>query len=95
MAEHLFETASTETLHVGNIFALRSDKVRMPGGRTAVREVLEHYGAVAIVAMNDDHSIPLVYQYRQWVSDSSSTAASGRAQSPARPSCTPQGERNG
>ena len=64
MAEHLFETASTETLHVGNIFAVRSDKVRMPGGRTAVREVLEHYGAVAIVAMHDDNSIPLVYQYR-------------------------------
>ena len=64
MAEHLFETASTETLHVGNIFALRSDKVRMPGGRTATREVLEHYGAVAIVAMNADNSIPLVYQYR-------------------------------
>jgi 8-oxo-dGDP phosphatase len=64
VAEHQFETASTETLHIGNIFALRSDKVRMPGGRTAVREVLEHYGAVAIVAMNDDNTIPLVYQYR-------------------------------
>jgi CTP synthase len=35
VAEHLFETASTETLHVGKIFALRSDKVQMPGGRTA------------------------------------------------------------
>jgi 8-oxo-dGDP phosphatase len=64
VAEHQFETASTETLHVGNIFALRSDTVRMPGGRTAVREVVEHYGAVAIVAMRDDNTIPLVYQYR-------------------------------
>jgi 8-oxo-dGTP pyrophosphatase MutT (NUDIX family) len=64
VAEHLFETASSEALHIGNIFAVRSDKVRMPGGRTATREVLEHYGAVAIVAMKDDNSIPLVYQYR-------------------------------
>jgi 8-oxo-dGDP phosphatase len=64
VAEHQFETASTETLHTGNIFALRSDKVRMPGGRTATREVIEHYGAVAIVAMRDDNTIPLVYQYR-------------------------------
>ncbi len=36
----------------------------MPGGAIAVREVVEHYGAVAIVAMNDDNNIPMVYQYR-------------------------------
>lgn len=64
VAEHLFETTSSETLHCGNIFALRSDQVRMPGGTLAVREVVEHYGAVAIVAMDDNDNIPLVYQYR-------------------------------
>ncbi|WP_421845353.1 NUDIX domain-containing protein [Mycobacterium sp.] len=67
MAEHVFETLSSQTLHRGNIFALRSDQVRMPGGNTAVREVVEHYGAVAIVAMDDDHNIPMVYQYRHAV----------------------------
>ncbi len=36
----------------------------MPGDRTAVREVVEHYGAVAIVAMDDDGNIPMIYQYR-------------------------------
>jgi len=36
----------------------------MPGGTTAVREVIEHYGAVAIVALDDDNNIPMVYQYR-------------------------------
>jgi len=36
----------------------------MPGGTIAVREVVEHYGAVAIVAMDDDGNIPMVYQYR-------------------------------
>lgn len=64
MAEHVFETASSETLYTGKIFALRRDEVRMPGGNVAAREVVEHYGAVAIVAMKDDHSIALVYQYR-------------------------------
>ena len=64
MAEHVFETASTETLHTGNIFALRRDEVRMPGGNVAKREVVEHYGAVAIVAMDDSKNIPMVYQYR-------------------------------
>ncbi|MCV7435723.1 NUDIX domain-containing protein [Mycobacterium seoulense] len=64
MAEHNFETASSETLYTGKIFALRSDQVRMPGGATAIREVVEHYGAVAIVALNEDNNIAMVYQYR-------------------------------
>jgi 8-oxo-dGDP phosphatase len=64
VAEHVFETASSETAYTGKIFALRRDQVRMPGGNIAAREVLEHYGAVAIVPMRDDHSIALVYQYR-------------------------------
>ena len=36
----------------------------MPGGNIATREVVEHYGAVAIVAMDDDNNIRMVYQYR-------------------------------
>lgn len=36
----------------------------MPGGNVARREVLEHYGAVAVVAMNENNDIALVYQYR-------------------------------
>ncbi len=64
MAEHVFETASSETLHTGKIFALRRDQVRMPGGKLVTREVVEHFGAVAVVAMDDDGNIPLVYQYR-------------------------------
>uniref|UniRef100_A0A5Q5BL51 NUDIX hydrolase n=2 Tax=unclassified Mycobacterium TaxID=2642494 RepID=A0A5Q5BL51_MYCSS len=64
MAEHDFETVTSETVYVGNIFALRADEVRMPGGGTARREVVEHYGAVAIAALDDDGNIALVYQYR-------------------------------
>jgi ADP-ribose pyrophosphatase len=64
VAEHVFETTASETLYTGKIFALRRDEVRMPGDTTAVREVVEHYGAVAIVAMDDDGNIPMIYQYR-------------------------------
>jgi 8-oxo-dGTP pyrophosphatase MutT (NUDIX family) len=64
MAEHVFETVSSETLHCGKISALRIDHVRMPGGETAIREVVEHYGAVAVVAMDEGDNIPMVYQYR-------------------------------
>lgn len=64
MADHVFETTSSETLHTGQIFALRLDHVRMPGGNVAKREVVENYGAVAIVALDDEGRIPMVYQYR-------------------------------
>lgn len=64
VAEHDFVTVASETVYVGKIFALRADEVRMPGGNTARREVVEHYGAVAILAMDDDKNIALVYQYR-------------------------------
>lgn len=64
MADHVFETASSETLYTGKIFALRSDRVRMPGGKVVTREIVEHFGAVAVVAMDDDGNIPMVYQYR-------------------------------
>jgi ADP-ribose pyrophosphatase len=64
VAEHVFETTSSEALHTGNIFTLRRDHVRMPGGAVAVREVVEHYGAVAVLAMDEHGNIPLIYQYR-------------------------------
>jgi 8-oxo-dGDP phosphatase len=64
VAEHIFETTSSETLYTGKIFALRRDHVQMPGGKDVIREVVEHFGAVAVVAMDDDGNIMLVYQYR-------------------------------
>src|SRR6476469_381521 len=64
VAEHEFETVSSQTLYVGNIFALRTDDVRMPHGNIARREVVEHYGAVAVLALDDDNNVMLVYQYR-------------------------------
>ena len=64
MGEHEFETIKSETLYIGKIFALRADEVRMPDGNTARREVVEHYGAVAVLALDDDNNVMLVYQYR-------------------------------
>ncbi|MCH9666650.1 MAG: NUDIX hydrolase [Actinomycetia bacterium] len=36
----------------------------MPGGGTARREIVEHFGAVAVVAIDDEDRIVLVLQYR-------------------------------
>ncbi|OBH51278.1 NUDIX hydrolase [Mycobacterium sp. E2479] len=64
MADHVFETESSETLYTGKIFALRSDRVRMPAGKVVTREIVEHFGAVAVVAMDDRGNLPMIYQYR-------------------------------
>jgi 8-oxo-dGTP pyrophosphatase MutT (NUDIX family) len=64
VGEHEFETVESETIYIGNIFALRADEVRMPHGNVARREVVEHYGAVAVLALDDDNNVVLVYQYR-------------------------------
>jgi 8-oxo-dGTP pyrophosphatase MutT (NUDIX family) len=64
VVEHEFETVDSETIYVGKIFALRADEVRMPHGNIARREVVEHYGAVAVLAMDEDRNVMLVYQYR-------------------------------
>lgn len=64
MADHVFETVASQSVYTGKIFSLRADEVRMPGGNVARREVVEHYGAVAIVALDDADNVTLVFQYR-------------------------------
>lgn len=62
--QHNFKVLSTSDVYVGRILALRSDEVEMPGGGHATREVVEHHGAVAIVALDDDDQVTLIHQYR-------------------------------
>jgi ADP-ribose pyrophosphatase len=64
VSDHDFTTLTSETLYVGKIFALRADEVQMPGGRTARREVVEHYGAVGVVALDESNNVAMIYQYR-------------------------------
>ncbi|MBM7773010.1 ADP-ribose pyrophosphatase [Actinokineospora baliensis] len=65
---HTFDVVSTRDIHVGRILALRLDEVAMPGGGTANREVVEHLGAVAVVALDADGAVTLIHQYRHPVS---------------------------
>lgn len=54
----------SERLYEGRIINLRRDLVRLPNGREASREVVEHPGAVAIIALDDEKNVFLVRQYR-------------------------------
>lgn len=61
---HAFPVRSSTDLHQGRVLAVRADDVEMPGGRVAVREVLEHPGAVAIAALDQDGRLMMIHQYR-------------------------------
>lgn len=61
---HQFTTVSSDDIYVGNILALRADEVAMPGGGVARREVVEHPGAVVIVALDDADRVVVIHQYR-------------------------------
>lgn len=64
MSPHEFPVVGSETLHVGRVMALRRDEVVMPGGRTAAREVVEHFGAVAVLPLDGDGRVVMIHQYR-------------------------------
>jgi 8-oxo-dGDP phosphatase len=54
----------TESLFTGRVISLHRDKVRMSDGTVVEREVVDHPGAVGVVAIDDDGAIVLVNQYR-------------------------------
>ena len=59
-----YELVDSETVFAGRIITVHVDTVRMSDNSTATREVVDHGGAVAIVALDDDGRVVLVNQYR-------------------------------
>lgn len=64
---HEFTVTGSELLLQSPILALRRDLVVMPGGEEKTREVVEHFGAVAVAAVDDEGRIALLRQYRHSV----------------------------
>ncbi|WP_430332659.1 NUDIX domain-containing protein [Rhodococcus sp. ACT016] len=62
--EHEFHTLDSRDVYSGAVVALRVDRVAMPGGREADREVVEHHGAVAVAVLDDADRLVLIRQYR-------------------------------
>jgi 8-oxo-dGTP pyrophosphatase MutT (NUDIX family) len=55
---------SSRVLYTGKVVTLRVDEIVLPGGGTALREVVRHPGAVVVVALDGDEHLYLVRQYR-------------------------------
>jgi len=66
--DHLRETPiGRRQIFAGRLLQVHKDLVRLPGGGTATREVVEHPGAVAVVAVTRDSRVLLVRQWRHAV----------------------------
>ena len=59
------KTVETREIFSGRIIKVRVDTVCLPNGRQSTREVVEHAGAVAIVAIDHKNNIIMVNQYRK------------------------------
>src|SRR3954453_1073494 len=61
---HEFSVLTSERVYDGKVISLRRDELAMPGDTTAWRDVVEHPGAVAVVALDEGNSVVVVRQYR-------------------------------
>jgi ADP-ribose pyrophosphatase len=56
---------SSKKVFDGRLLKVRVDTVRLPSGVQSTREVVEHPGAVALVAITRDNELVLVRQFRK------------------------------
>jgi ADP-ribose pyrophosphatase len=64
----VFETVlASERIYEGRLINLRVDQVRTSTGVESVREIVEHPGAVAVIALDEAGQVLLVKQYRHAV----------------------------
>ena len=55
---------SSETIYDGKVVHLERWQVSLPNGNTAIREVIKHIGAAAVVPIDEEGNITLVRQHR-------------------------------
>ncbi len=63
------KTIKTEEIYRGRVVNLRKDDVTLPNGRTSTREIVEHPGAVVILAESNPGKIMMVKQFRKPVEE--------------------------
>ncbi|OZM58706.1 ADP-ribose pyrophosphatase [Lottiidibacillus patelloidae] len=59
------KTISEQTIYEGKVIDLKVKEVRLPDGKIGKREVLNHPGAVAIVACTKENKLVVVRQFRK------------------------------
>lgn len=63
------KTMKSERVYEGKVINLRVDTVELPDRKYSKREIVEHSGAVAIIAVNSEGNIILIKQFRKPVEE--------------------------
>ena len=63
-AGHDYALLGTEPIFTGRVISVHRDRVQMSDGSVAEREVVQHPGAVGVLALDEAGAIVLVNQYR-------------------------------
>ncbi len=58
------ETVSSRQAFRGRVWDVRTDEVRLPHGQTVTRDLVVHYGAVGVIALDEADRVLLIRQYR-------------------------------
>ncbi len=64
MSAHDHRVLSSDVVYQGRVISVRRDVVSMPGDTSSPRDVVLHPGAVGVVALDENHRVLLVTQYR-------------------------------
>jgi ADP-ribose pyrophosphatase len=59
-----FELIESEIVYPGRAFTIRRDRVRLPDGRAASLDIVEHVGSVVILPLDEAGNLLFVRQYR-------------------------------
>jgi len=85
------QTISSQRPFAGKLISVRVDTVALPSGRNATREIVEHPGAVAILAW-DGARLALVSQWRHAVGATLLEVPAGTLESGEEPRATAERE---
>ncbi len=59
-----FDLIETTDIYHGRVFTVRRDRVRLPNGKSADVDIVQHHGAVTLVPVDEQGRIWFVRQYR-------------------------------
>ena len=82
------KSISSERIYEGKVINLKVDEVTLPNGHTSKRELIEHPGAVAILAITPDKKIIMVEQYRKALERSIIEVPAGKLEKGEAPETT-------
>ncbi|MFF5993530.1 NUDIX hydrolase [Lysinibacillus sp. KU-BSD001] len=59
------KTIHSQPIYHGKVISLKVDDVTLPNGETSKREIVNHPGAVAVIAITEEGKLVVVEQYRK------------------------------